>query len=161
MNGEVERSHRIDAEEFYRLLDGVIIDDARVDQRQRHNSAWGTGASLLGPAPLWILPHLRRIVPARSAGAPARRRPPLRGAAAQRAGRGRPYRHPVLLLAGSDNGLWLDSQKLCHEVLAQRQSQLDVAYTEIPGYGHPDTSLGRGAALDVFGHIFDFLGKRR
>ncbi|MEU9015151.1 hypothetical protein AB0D12_36565 [Streptomyces sp. NPDC048479] len=60
---------------------------------------------------------------------------------------------PVLLLAGYDNGLWLDSQKLCHEVLAQRQPQLDVAYTEIPGYGHPDTFLGRGAALDVFGHI--------
>lgn len=30
LNGKVERSHRIDAEEFYRLLDGVIIDDAYV-----------------------------------------------------------------------------------------------------------------------------------
>ena len=31
LNGKVERSHRIDAEEFYRMLDhGVIIDDARV-----------------------------------------------------------------------------------------------------------------------------------
>ncbi|MFD6326511.1 IS481 family transposase [Streptomyces sp. NPDC058442] len=29
-NGRVERSHRIDAEEFYRLLDGVVIDDAEV-----------------------------------------------------------------------------------------------------------------------------------
>jgi hypothetical protein len=28
LNGKVERSHRIDAEEFYRLLDGVLIDDA-------------------------------------------------------------------------------------------------------------------------------------
>lgn len=27
LNGKVERSHRIDAEEFYRLLDGVMIDD--------------------------------------------------------------------------------------------------------------------------------------
>jgi transposase InsO family protein len=27
LNGKVERSHRIDAEEFYRMLDGVIIDD--------------------------------------------------------------------------------------------------------------------------------------
>ena len=27
LNGKVERSHRIDAEEFYRLLDGVIIDE--------------------------------------------------------------------------------------------------------------------------------------
>jgi transposase InsO family protein len=30
LNGKVERSHRIDAEEFYRLLDGALIDDARV-----------------------------------------------------------------------------------------------------------------------------------
>ena len=30
LNGKVERSHRIDAEEFYRLLDGQVIDDARV-----------------------------------------------------------------------------------------------------------------------------------
>jgi transposase InsO family protein len=30
LNGKAERSHRIDAEEFYRLLDGVIIDDAQV-----------------------------------------------------------------------------------------------------------------------------------
>jgi transposase InsO family protein len=29
LNGKVQRSHRIDAEEFYRLLDGVIIDDAQ------------------------------------------------------------------------------------------------------------------------------------
>ncbi|MEU6408356.1 IS481 family transposase [Microbispora sp. NPDC046933] len=30
LNGKVERSHRIDAEEFYRLLDGVLIDDTGV-----------------------------------------------------------------------------------------------------------------------------------
>ena len=30
LNGKVERSHRIDAEEFYRLLDGVIIDDTKL-----------------------------------------------------------------------------------------------------------------------------------
>jgi transposase InsO family protein len=27
LNGKVERSHRIDTEEFYRLLDGAVIDD--------------------------------------------------------------------------------------------------------------------------------------
>jgi transposase InsO family protein len=27
LNGKVERSHRIDGEEFYRMLDGVVIDD--------------------------------------------------------------------------------------------------------------------------------------
>jgi transposase InsO family protein len=30
LNGKVERSHRIDAEEFYRLMDGAVIDDAKV-----------------------------------------------------------------------------------------------------------------------------------
>ena len=30
LNGKVERSHRIDAEEFYQLLDGVLIDTAEV-----------------------------------------------------------------------------------------------------------------------------------
>jgi len=30
LNGKVERSHRIDEEEFYRLLDGVVIDTAEV-----------------------------------------------------------------------------------------------------------------------------------
>ena len=30
LNGKVERSHRIDAEEFYRPLEGVVIDDAQV-----------------------------------------------------------------------------------------------------------------------------------
>ncbi|MBO0879866.1 MAG: IS481 family transposase [Mycobacterium sp.] len=30
LNGKVERSHRIDAEEFYRLLDGAVIDDVNI-----------------------------------------------------------------------------------------------------------------------------------
>jgi len=30
LNGKVERCHRIDAEEFYRLLEGVVIDDSQV-----------------------------------------------------------------------------------------------------------------------------------
>jgi len=143
-----------------------------------HNSAWGTGASLfvhenlaeathdrlaelLGPAPLWILPHLRRIELARTVvrwhdtDQRYRALPPN---ALDAAGR---IDTPVLLLSGSENGLWGDSQRLCHDVLAHRQPQLDVRYTEIPGYGHLDTFLGRGAALDVFGHILEFLGERR
>jgi alpha-beta hydrolase superfamily lysophospholipase len=143
-----------------------------------HNSAWGTGASLfvhenltdtthdrladlLGPAPLWILPHLRRIELARTVvrwhdtDHRYRALPPNALDAADR------IDTPVLLLAGSENGLWLDSQKLCHQVLAHRQPQLDVSYTEIPGYGHLDTFLGRGAALDVFGHILEFLAERQ
>ena len=30
LNGKVERSHRIDSEEFYRLLQGQVIDDANL-----------------------------------------------------------------------------------------------------------------------------------
>jgi transposase InsO family protein len=30
LNGKVERSHRIDAEEFYRMLEGVVIDDTKL-----------------------------------------------------------------------------------------------------------------------------------
>ena len=30
LNGKVERSHRIDGEEFYRQLDGVVIDNAKL-----------------------------------------------------------------------------------------------------------------------------------
>ncbi len=30
LNGKVERSHRIDAEEFYRMLDGVVIDNSNL-----------------------------------------------------------------------------------------------------------------------------------
>ncbi|PBC65654.1 esterase [Streptomyces sp. Tue6028] len=143
-----------------------------------HNSAWGTGASLfvhehlsetthhrlaelLGPAPLWILPHLRRIELARTVVRwhdTDHRYRTLPANALDAAAR---IDTPVLLLAGSENGLWLDSQELCRDVLARRQPQLDVSYTEIPGYGHLDTFLGRGAALDVFGHILDFLGERR
>ncbi|MBA2631934.1 MAG: transposase, partial [Chloroflexi bacterium] len=28
LNGKVERSHRIDADEFYKLLEGVVIDES-------------------------------------------------------------------------------------------------------------------------------------
>ena len=68
---------------------------------------------------------------------------------------------PLLLLSGSENKIWLDSNELCHDVLARRYPQLDVHYREIPGYGHDDPFIGRGAALDVFGHILDFLDTHR
>ena len=34
LKGKVERSHRIDAEEFYRMLDGVVVDDAKIFGRK-------------------------------------------------------------------------------------------------------------------------------
>ncbi|MCW2643515.1 MAG: transposase [Dactylosporangium sp.] len=53
LNGKVERSHRVDAEEFYRMLEGVVIDDAQVfndklreweDYNNYHRPHGGLGA---------------------------------------------------------------------------------------------------------------------
>lgn len=138
------------------------------------NNSWGTGTSLFehdllderthdrlaelfGAVPLWILPHLRRIELAHAVvrfTADDGRYDSLPENALDHAGR---IDAPVMLIAGSRNGFWLDSNKLCHEVLTTRHPELDVRYTEIPGYGHVDTIIGRNAALDVFGPIVDFL----
>jgi hypothetical protein len=141
-----------------------------------HRSAWGLGASLyehenldarthdrlaelIGSYPLWIVPHLRKVELAHAM---------VRWNTADDRYRALPENAldhagsidcPVLLVSGSENGLWSDSNQLCYDVLAARQPQLDVRYAEIPGYGHLDTFIGRSAALDVFGSILDFLAR--
>ena len=141
-----------------------------------HRSAWGLGASLyvhenlsarthdrlaelIGSYPLWIVPQLRQVELAHAM---------VRWNTADDRYRALPENAldqadridcPVLLISGSENGLWLDSNKLCLDVLTARQPQLDVRYAEIPGYGHLDAFIGRNAALDVFGYILDFLAK--
>jgi len=142
-----------------------------------HNSAWGTGASLfhhdnlhpvthdrlaelLGSAPTWILSHLRKIELARTVvswheGDPRYSALPLN--ALDNADR---IDCPVLLLSGSENRLWMDSNKLCKEVLARRQPQLDTQYIEVAGYGHFDAFVGRSSAIDVFPHITNWLQQR-
>lgn len=142
-----------------------------------HNSAWGTGASLyvhenlhetthsrlaelFGSAPTWIMPHLRRmelahtVMPFHTADQGYGQLPENAVDSADS------IDCPVLLLAGSENKLWHDSNELCYDVLSGRYPELDIRYVEIPGYGHVDTFIGRGAALDVFGHIVDFLDER-
>jgi transposase InsO family protein len=47
LNGKVERSHRIDAEEFYRLLDGVIEDDTGLFNQKLKE--WRTTTTTTGP----------------------------------------------------------------------------------------------------------------
>jgi hypothetical protein len=114
-------------------------------------------AELFGTVPLWIIPHLRRIELAHTAvrfNLDDGRYDRLPENALDHAGR---IDAPLLLLSGTRNGFWLDSNKLCHEVLSTRYPELDVRYTEVPGYGHVDPIIGRSAALDVFGHIVDFL----
>jgi pimeloyl-ACP methyl ester carboxylesterase len=141
-----------------------------------HNSAWALGASLFvhdnlehrthdrlaelfGSAPLCALPHLRRIELAHTMvrwNHSDHRYSALPENALDHADR---IDCPLLLMSGTRNKLWLDANKLCYEVLTARHPQLDVRYTEIPGYGHVDPFIGRSAALDVFGNIVGFLDK--
>jgi cholesterol oxidase len=63
---------------------------------------------------------------------------------------------PMLLVAGQENALFLDSNVLCHERLEQvapGRHQLAV----IPGYGHADVIIGKNAAQDVFPRFVAFL----
>lgn len=143
-----------------------------------HNSTWGLGASLFvhdnlderthdrlaelfGPVPVWSLPHMRRIELAHTM---------LRWNHSDLRYRALPenaldcadkFDSPLLLMSGSRNRLWLDSNKLCYDVLTSRHPDLDVEYAEVPGYGHVDMFIGRSAALDVFGHIIGYLDKYR
>ena len=143
-----------------------------------HNSTWGLGASLFvhdnldhrthdrltelfGPVPVWSLPHMRRIELAHTMlrwNHGDQRYRVLPENALDHADR---IDAPLMLLSGSQNKLWLDSNKLCNDVLTSRHPQLDVQYVEVPGYGHVDTFIGRSAALDVFGHIIGFLDQHR
>ena len=62
----------------------------------------------------------------------------------------------MLLVAGQENALFLDSNVLCYErleALAPGRHQLIV----IPGYGHADVMIGKNAAQDVFPRFLAFL----
>jgi cholesterol oxidase len=142
-----------------------------------HNSAWCMGASLfehdhlhkithdrladlLGDVPMDAVSHFRKIVLARSLitwneGDPRYSAlPPNSLDAADQ------IDCPILLISGSKNALWQDSNKLCKEVLEERFPELKVDYQEIPAYGHLDTFIGKGAALDVFPRITQWLDRQ-
>ena len=143
-----------------------------------HNSAWGTGASLFvhdnldrvthdrladlfGAAPLFTVPHLRQIELAHAVTRWNERDGRYHALPENALDHADRIDCPVLLLAGSENRLWADSNKVCHDVLKARYPQLDVRYTEIPGFGHVDPFIGRSAAIDVFGHIVGFLDQNK
>ena len=63
---------------------------------------------------------------------------------------------PLLLVAGQENALFLDSNVLCHERLERvvpGRHQLEL----IPGYGHADVMIGKNSATDVFPRFLSFL----
>jgi alpha-beta hydrolase superfamily lysophospholipase len=142
------------------------------------NSAWGMAASLFehdnllktthdrlgelfGSVPVWIIPHLRRIELAHTVmkwNTRDHRYAALPENALDNADR---IDCPLLLVAGSENKMFLDSNELCRDILRRRYPRLDVRYLEIPGYGHVDPFIGRSAALDVFGHFIQFLDDHR
>jgi len=68
LNGKVERSHRIDQEEFYRLLEGEVIDDANVfnlklKQWQDYYNFDRPHGALSGQTPYERLQHKTRTQP--------------------------------------------------------------------------------------------------
>lgn len=141
-----------------------------------HNSAWGSGASLfvhdnlhprthdrlaalLGAAPTWIIPHLRKIELARAAVAWHEGDPRYAALSDNALDHADRIDCPVLLVAGRQNRLWLNSNELCRDVLKARYPQLDVQYAEVPGYGHFDAFVGRAAAIDVFPYMLRWLNR--
>ena len=141
------------------------------------NSAWLSGAKLfvhdnvstvthdrlvdlVGTCPMWVLPHLRKMELAHSVVAWNEGDPRYAALPANALDSAHRIDCPLLLLSGSENELWLDSNKLCAEVLSQRHSGLHADYVEVPGYGHLDAFIGRSAALDVFPRITQWLHQR-
>jgi transposase InsO family protein len=70
LNGKVERSHRIDGEEFYRMLKGVVIDDTELFDDKL--AEWQTSTTTIGPT----APSAAKLPTNASARRPPRQRPP-------------------------------------------------------------------------------------
>jgi cholesterol oxidase len=63
---------------------------------------------------------------------------------------------PMLLVAGQENGVFLDSNVLCHQRL-EKITPGRHSLAVIPGYGHADVIMGKEAARDVFPRFLQFL----
>jgi cholesterol oxidase len=63
---------------------------------------------------------------------------------------------PLLLVAGQQNALFLDSNVLCHQRL-ERVAPGRHGLVVVPGYGHADVFIGQNAAQDVFPRLVSFL----
>jgi len=142
-----------------------------------HNSAWGSGASLfvhdnlhatthgrladlLGTCPTDILAHLRKMELAHSSLLWHELDPRFAKLSQNALDDAHRIDCPLLLLSGSENKLWLDSNRLCKTVLSRRHPGVEADYVEVPAYGHFDTFIGRSAALDVFPYITRWLSAR-
>jgi cholesterol oxidase len=63
---------------------------------------------------------------------------------------------PMLLVAGQENALFLDSNVLCYQQL-ERVAPGRHSLALIPDYGHADVMIGKNAATDIFPRFLSFL----
>ena len=62
---------------------------------------------------------------------------------------------PILLITGSDNRVFENSNTLAYEMLKSKGVSCELRV--IPNYGHQDTFMGKNSAHDVFPYILNFL----
>jgi pimeloyl-ACP methyl ester carboxylesterase len=141
-----------------------------------HNSSWCMGASLfehdhlgktthnrlvelLGDVPMGVIPHFRKIILARSLVKWNEGDPRYSVLPSNCLDAADKIDCPILLISGSKNDFWKDSNRLCRDILLDYFPRLNVEYHEIPAYGHLDAFIGRGAALDVFPVITQWIEK--
>ena len=75
-------------------------------------------------------------------------------------GAARSVRTPLLLAAGAEDGLFLDSNVACFHALEDAAPGRHALHV-FPGYGHLDLFVGQHAARDVFPHFVRFLEAQR
>ena len=64
---------------------------------------------------------------------------------------------PILLITGSDNHVFENSNSLAYEYLKSKGVACELRV--IPNYGHQDTFMGKNSASDIFPYILKFLKK--
>jgi triacylglycerol lipase/cholesterol oxidase len=66
---------------------------------------------------------------------------------------------PILLLSGSKNNIFPNSNKTTYKKLQSINPKTNVQFIEIANYGHQDIYIGDRAYLDCFPHIIEHLNK--
>ncbi len=130
----------------------ALYNHDNLDERTHRRAA-----DLYGPTSMHYYRHMRRMVRANNTAVKYRPGNPSHAELPDNyLAHARKITTPILFLTGADNRVFADSNIECHRRLAAlgcTQHELRV----IPGYGHQDVFMGRNAAVDVFGHVIDFI----
>lgn len=68
---------------------------------------------------------------------------------------------PTLLLSGTENHVFPDSNRRTFEKVKQINPQQNIEYRELPGYGHQDPFMGIRSHVEVFPPILKFLNQHK